>query len=125
MNPQHLRDRAQAFACSIVRFCLDVRLRPGGRPIADQLQRSATSAAANYRAVCRAHTRPTFIAKLSIVVEEADETVGWLEMLEQSGIATRAELEPYKQEATELLAIFIASRRTASANRANPRNQEP
>jgi len=72
------------------------------------------STAANYRAVCRAHTKPTFIAKLSIVVEEADETVGWLKMLEDSGLATTDEVAPLKQEATELLAIFIASRKTAS-----------
>jgi hypothetical protein len=52
---------------------------------------------------------------LSIVVEEADETVGWLEMLQQAGIASEAELQPYKREAVELLAIFVASRRTASS----------
>lgn len=84
--------------------------------MADQLLRSATSTAANYRAVCRAHTRPTFIAKLSIVVEEADETVGWLQLLEESGIATQEELAPYTKEATELLAIFVASRNTATRN---------
>ena len=114
MDPQQLRSRAQTFAASIVRFCVVLGARPGGRQIADQLLRSATSTAANYRAVCRAHTRPTFIAKLSIVVEEADETVGWLELLEQAGIASAIELAPYRKEATELLAIFVASRRTAS-----------
>jgi four helix bundle protein len=114
MDAQQLRTRAQAFAASVVRYCVVLSARPGGRQIADQLLRSATSTAANYRAVCRAHTRPTFIAKLSIVVEEADETVGWLEILEQSGIASASERAPYRKEATELLAIFVASRRTAS-----------
>ena len=117
MTPEQLRERTQAFASSIVRLCVDLRVRPGGRRIADQLEDSATSTAANYRAVCRAHTRPTFIAKLSIVVEEADETLGWLETLERAGVMTPGEVAPYKKEANELVAIFVASRRTASATR--------
>lgn len=117
MTPEQFRERTQVFASSIVRLCVDLRARPGGRRIADQLEDSATSTAANYRAVCRAHTRPTFIAKLSIVVEEADETLGWLETLERAGVLTPSEVAPYKKEANELVAIFVASRRTASATR--------
>lgn len=117
MDAEQLRDRTQAFAASIVRLCQGLRGRPGGRRIADQLEDSATSAAANYRAVCRAHTRPTFIAKLSIVVEEADETLGWLETLERAGVMSSEELAPFKKEANELVAIFVASRRTAASRR--------
>lgn len=117
MTPDQLRDRTQAFAASIIGLCIDLRTRPGGRRIADQLEDSATSTAANYRAVCRAHTRPTFIAKLSIVVEEADETLGWLETLERAHIASPEELAFFKKEANELVAIFVASRRTASGRR--------
>jgi four helix bundle protein len=117
MTPEQLRERTQVFASSIIRLCVDLRSRPGGRRIADQLEDSATSTASNYRAVCRAHTRPTFIAKLSIVVEEADETLGWLETLERAGVVSPEEIAPYKREANELVAIFVASRRTASARR--------
>lgn len=117
MNSEQLRDRTQAFAASIVKLCIELRSRPGGRRIADQLEDSATSTAANYRAVCRAHTRPTFIAKLCIVVEEADETLGWLETLERARVVTPEEIAPYKKEANELVAIFVASRRTASGRR--------
>jgi four helix bundle protein len=113
VTSEQLRERTQIFASSIVRLCIDLRTRPGGRRIADQLEDSATSTAANYRAVCRAHTRPTFIAKLSIVVEEADETLGWLETLERAGVVSSSEIAPFKQEANELVAIFVASRRTA------------
>ncbi|HEX6322486.1 MAG TPA: four helix bundle protein [Vicinamibacterales bacterium] len=117
VTSEQLRDRTQAFASSIVRLCIDLRGRPGGRRIADQLEDAATSTAANYRAVCRAHTRPAFIAKLSIVVEEADETLGWLETLERACVVTSEEIAPYKKEANELVAIFVASRRTASGRR--------
>jgi len=95
-------------------LCIGLRSRPGGRRIADQLEDAATSTAANYRAVCRAHTRPAFVAKLSIVVEEADETLGWLETLERAKVMTAEEVAPYRREANELVAIFVASRRTAS-----------
>lgn len=92
MTPEQLRERTQIFAASIVKLCIDLRTKPGGRRIADQLEDAATSTAANYRAVCRAHPRPTFIAKLSIVVEEADETLGWLETLERAGVMTPGEV---------------------------------
>ena len=117
MTSEELRERTQAFAASIIKLCIDLRSRPGGRRIADQLEDSATSTAANYRAVCRAHTRPTFIAKLCIVVEEADETLGWLETLERARIVTPDEIAPYKKEANELVAIFVASRRTAAGRK--------
>ena len=115
MTPEQLRTRTQVFAASIVKLCIELRSRPGGRRIADQLEDAANSTAANYRAVCRAHTRPTFIAKLSIVVEEADETLGWLETLERAQVMSPDEVEPYKKEANELVAIFVASRRTAAS----------
>ena len=117
MTPEQLRERTQIFAASILRYCILLRMRPGGRRIADQLEDAATSTASNYRAVCRAHTRPTFIAKLSIVVEEADEVLGWLETLERAGVVTDVEVAPYKKEANELVAIFVASRRTATGGR--------
>ena len=70
--------------------------------------------AATYRAVGRARSKAEFIAKIGIVVEEADETLFWLELLGQSGIVKPEKLQDLLQEATELLSIFSASRKTAT-----------
>jgi len=78
-----------------------------------QLLRSGTSVAANYRAVCRARSSAEFIAKMGIVIEEADETVFWIELLVESGIVQAESMQSLLQEANELLAIFAASAQTA------------
>lgn len=75
--------------------------------------RSATSVAANYRAACRARSKAEYYAKLCIVVEEIDETLFWLELIEEAKIASNPELT---KEATELLCIFSASRKTTREN---------
>ena len=73
--------------------------------------------AANYRAVCRARSKAEFVAKIGVVVEEADETVFWLELLGETGIVEQKRLGELLLEANELLAIFAASQRTAKLNR--------
>jgi four helix bundle protein len=78
-----------------------------------QLHDAGTSVAANYRACCRAQTRAGFIAKLSIALEEADECVGWLDKLAVTRQAEGPEVKRLLQEASELVAILAASRRTA------------
>jgi four helix bundle protein len=78
--------------------------------------RSATSVAANYRALCRARSEAEFIAKMGVVIKEADETVLWLELLVESGIAPQARMQNLLAEANEMVAIFVASRRTAKAS---------
>jgi four helix bundle protein len=75
--------------------------------------RSGTSVAANYRAVCRARSKAEFIAKIGIVVEEADETVLWLELLVDTDIVRQNRMTGLLAEANELLAIFAASQHTA------------
>ncbi|MBH0202313.1 MAG: four helix bundle protein [Nitrospira sp.] len=87
------------------------------RVLGQQIVRSGTSVAANYRAVCRARSRAEFIAKLGTVVEEADETVFWLELLIESGLAQGDRIIALLKEAKELLAIFSASRRTAKSGK--------
>src|SRR6185437_16013277 len=82
-----------------------------------QIVRSGTSVAANYRAACRAKSTADFIAKMGIV-EEADETLFWLELLEESQPVGAAKLTAAKQEANELIAITVASIKTARRNRA-------
>ena len=87
------------------------------RVIGKQVLRSGTSVAANYRAVCRARSKAEFIAKVGVVVEEADETVFWLELLSETGIVEQRKLVELLLEANELLAIFAASQRTAKLTR--------
>lgn len=75
--------------------------------------RSGTSVGANYRAACRARSRAEFVAKLGIVLEEADETVFWLELLPEGGIVKREKLDGLVKEAEELTSIFVTSLCTA------------
>ncbi|MDH4069453.1 MAG: four helix bundle protein [Ignavibacteria bacterium] len=107
-----LQDRTKRFAISIIRFC---RGLPRGNEqwiISGQLIRSATSVAANYRAACRARSRAEFIAKVGIVVEEADETVFWLEVWGETQNAGPGDHASLLREAQELLAIFASSQKT-------------
>lgn len=85
-----------------------------GWTIGKQLIRCGTSVAANYRAVCLAKSRADFIAKLGIVVEEADESIFWIELLIESKIMPAKLLESLLQEAKEITAIMIASKKSAS-----------
>ena len=117
MTPDELRERADRFAIRAIAFCRNLPTDVLSRRLAVQLQDAATSVAANYHAACRARSRAEFIAKLSIVVEEADESVLWLNTIQKSGLAAGDELAALQQEAAELLSIFSASRKTASARR--------
>ncbi|MEY2521104.1 MAG: hypothetical protein QOF24_2863 [Verrucomicrobiota bacterium] len=77
--------------------------------------RSGTSVAANYRAACRARSKPEFIAKLGTVEEEADESAFWLELIIEGELLNAAQIQPLLTEATELVAIIAASKKTASS----------
>jgi four helix bundle protein len=79
--------------------------------------RAGTAVAANYRAACRGRSRAEFIAKLGIVVEEADETVFWLELLSDTAISKPDTIEDVMSEARQLLAIFAVACRTARSKR--------
>ncbi len=85
----------------------------------NQLLRSGTSVAANYRAACRARSKAEFISKMGTVVEEADENVFWLELLIETGTMKRDRMEVLLSEANELLAIFAASHRTARSEKSS------
>jgi len=81
--------------------------------IGNQLLRSGTSVAANYRAVCRARSRAEFLSKLCVVIEETDESAFWLELLSDTGLIPEKKLRDLKSETNQLTAIFNASRTTA------------
>ncbi|MGA2855285.1 MAG: four helix bundle protein [Candidatus Sulfotelmatobacter sp.] len=108
-----LKLRTKEFALRVVRLYRALPPREEARTIGKQLLRSGTSIGANYRAACRARSRAEFVAKLGIVLEEADETVFWLELMQESGILSAQKLTPLTQEARELTAIFVSSICTA------------
>jgi len=108
-----LRQRTRKFALRIIRMCQKLPRSREADVIVRQLMRLATSMAANYRAACRGRSHPEFYAKLCIVLEEADETLFWLELLGDSGIVAVVKLRELTVEADELVAIFAASRSTA------------
>ena len=110
---EQIKRRAKQFALRIVRLFRALPRAAEAQVMGRQLLRCGTSVAANYRAVCRARSKAEFVAKIGVVVEEADETVFWLEMLVEAGIVRAARMEPLLKEANELLAIFVASQRTA------------
>jgi four helix bundle protein len=82
-----------------------------------QLLCCGTSVAANYRAVCRARSKAEFIARIGVVAEEADESVLWLELLQETNVLRPEQLAEILKEAKELVAIFSASQKTARSNR--------
>jgi len=84
-KPEELRDRTKAFALRIVKLFRSLPRNPDAQIIGKQLLRSGISVAANYRAVCRARSRAEFVAKVGIVLEEADESVFWIELLTETG----------------------------------------
>ena len=108
-----LKQRTKHFAVRVVRLFRALPRTADGQVLGRQLLRSGTSVAANYRAVCRARSRAEFVARIGIVVEEADETVFWLELLVEVGLIKKSQMENLLREANELLAIFAASQRTA------------
>ena len=112
-----LQRRTRTFAVRVVRLVDALPRTTAARELGRQLLRSATSVAANYRAACRARSKAEFIAKMSIVVEEADETTFWLELFEDAGVVPAERLAELRAEADELLRIMSASRRTAKAKR--------
>jgi four helix bundle protein len=117
MTTPELKARTKEFALRVIRLVDALPNTVKGRAIANQIMRSATSVAANYRAACRARSRAEFIAKIGVVEEEADETAFWLELIVDSPIRTEKQIGPLQKEANELVAIMAASRKSAVANR--------
>ena len=106
---------------AFARFPRDEAARIIGR----QFLRSGTSLAANYRAACRARSAANFISKISVVTEEADETLFWLELLVDAGVVRRQQADALLDEANQLVSIFVASLRTAKGLRSaiwNPKS---
>lgn len=121
MTRRKLQQRMKRFAIDVFQFCEGLPNRPTVWVISKQLLRSASSVAANYRAAGRAHSRAAFIAKLSIVEEEADESLFWLEMLGELGLGNDAALAALKDEADQLIAITVGAKKTSKRNSSGTR----
>jgi len=111
-----LRARTRAFAVRVLQLVRTLPREPAADAIARQLARAGSGASSNYHAACRARSRAEFISKLSVGVEEAEESWHWLVTVQQTGLAAGPELEWLMNESCELRAIFAKSVSTARAN---------
>ena len=113
-RPEELRKRTKEFALRTIRLFRALPKTEEARIIGRQVLKSGTSVAANYRATCRARSKAEFVAKIGQVIEEADETAFWLELLIEAQIVPEDRVQNLLSEANELVAIFVASRKTAT-----------
>lgn len=117
MNKYDLQLRTKQFHIAILNLCRNYPVNTAGFETAKQLIRSAGSVGANYRAACRAKSKKDFIYKIEIVIEEADESLYWLEISEEAGLIEKTDTtENLKKEANELVKIFNAADITAKKN---------
>lgn len=117
MDCEELKKRTKKFALEVIKLAESFPRRITADIIARQLIKSATSVGANYRSACKAQSRPHFISKMNIVLEEADESLYWLELLIESGLVKENNIKNLVSEASELIAIFTASIKTARKNK--------
>ena len=114
---QPLENRTKLFAIDVIKFITGLPMNRICDLISRQLLKSGTSIGANYREASRAESHDDFIHKIAICAKESAETQYWLELFLEAGLVERETCERLRQEASELLAIFIASARTAKGRR--------
>src|SRR5438270_7695329 len=110
-----LKARTKQFAIRVMKLVDSLPRTIQGRAVPNQIIRSATSVAANYRAARRARSRAEFAAKIGLVEEEADETLFWLELISDTELLSVDRIEPLRREADELVAVMASSRKSAVA----------
>ena len=113
MTETEMKQRTKAFALRVIKLVNSLSRELVARRLGDQLLRSGTSVAANYRAVCRAKSTSDFINKLRIVEEECDESLFWMELLVDNNLVRPSRLAALMKEADEILAIVVSSAKTA------------
>lgn len=121
MNSEKLKNRTKQFAHCCVKLSAALPNTFLGNHLGSQLIRCSTSVASNYRATCLAQSKANFVSKLSIVLEETDESYFWLEFIIDEKLLKRELVGPLLKEAEELTAIFVSSRKTAR-NKNDSRN---
>ena len=123
MTVEVMKERTKNFALRVIRLCRAIQPGQEGKIIGRQLLRSATSVVANYRSACRARSRADFVSKLGVVLEEADESLFWLELIVEARLAREEVVRLLRQEGNELVAILTASLLTAKARNQNLRSK--
>ena len=123
MNEAQMKQRTKEFAKQIITLCRQLPDNREGRLIGNQIFRSGTSIAANYRSACRARSNTDFISKLSIVEEEADETLFWLELIKEKNILDNDLIDSLMKENNELISIIVASIKTSRNNERIPKSK--
>ncbi len=124
MDADELKRRTKTFGLRVIKLVEALPVSRTADVIGKQLLRSATSVGANYRSAIRARSKPDFIAKLGIVIEETDESLFWMEMLVDAAIISPERLSSLMQEADELIAIFTATIKTTRRNAHHARKEK-
>lgn len=123
MDAEDLKKRTKLFALRVLKLAAALPNSIEGRAIRGQLVRAGTSVGANYRASCRSRSRAEFIAKIGVVIEEADESAYWLELIIDGGLMSAVRVTPLLDEAGELTKIMTQSRVTALAGSLNKKRK--
>ena len=123
MDKIELKKRTQKFAVDVIKFVEDLPPKRSLTVLSNQLLRSSSSVGANYRSACKGKSSADFINKIVIVEEEADESIYWLELMEEAGLVDSKDIYALKKEANELTAIFTAIGKTAKANQKNQKSK--
>jgi len=119
MNKFELQNRTKKIHVDIIKLCGECPKNAAGFETAKQLIRAAGSVGANYRAACRAKSKADFIYKIEVILEEADESLYWLEVTKEAELLKTKELDVLIKEVNELVSIFNASDITAKKIRVN------
>ena len=119
MDQNELKKRTKQFGLRVMKMVAALPNNPVGRPIANQLIRSGTAVGANYRAACRGRSKAEFIAKLGIVIEEADESEYWMELIIEGELLPSERVESLLDESNQLTAIMVAARKSAQEGSAS------
>jgi four helix bundle protein len=120
MNAEELKQRTKRFGLEVIKLVESLPKTRTADVIGRQLLRAGTSVGANYRAACRGRSTADFISKAGIVIEEADETIDWMELLQEARLVPEIQLKDLMKEADELVAILTASVKTARKNMQSP-----
>jgi four helix bundle protein len=112
MDEEQFKERTRQLGLRVIKLAAALPKTPVAAVIAKQIVRSATSVGANYRAACRSRSNAAMIAKLDIVLEEADETMFWIELLRDAGLFPAQRLVPLLDEANAITAMVVASLKT-------------
>jgi len=117
MNADEFKNRTKAFAIRVIQLVEAFPQNHTAKVIGNRLLRCGTSVGANYRAACRAQSPADFIAKMTIVEEECDESIYWMELIVEAGLMGKKRLIELKNEAIEIFSMVVASIKTARSRK--------